>query len=104
MDRVYSVIIHRGKAIYDNLIFTSDAVTENSILSKSNTVKLYRDSRGHNAYIVSRFIVVNKESASYRQYTIRSLDYLCKKENLDENWIFLIRLRTPRKQFLDYEW
>lgn len=64
--------------------------------------------RGLNSYLVSAYISMLSRSYVYRKSAMRVLKYFqttCDKPfEVEHSLTVFVRLRTPRKQFLDYKW
>ncbi|CAL7950269.1 unnamed protein product [Xylocopa violacea] len=126
MNSSIKLIIHRGSTIFDSVIVTAYSVlkyeqkvesTKNSCQisakvctsNRNNLVPLNKiclNKKRYNAYVVSAYIVTLTNSQTYRKTAFKKLlDYLAYKllYKVDLG-IILIKLRTPRKQFLDYMW
>ena len=119
MDCPLHLIIHRSTYTYGNLIFTPNIVTQyqkdnvnngknfnkSSLPEFRKIFPLRLNQKGLNAYLVSAYITTLKRSNLYRNSAIRTLiKFSAKKVPYNENWVLLIKLRNPRKQFLDYAW
>ncbi|XP_054015469.1 uncharacterized protein F58A4.6 [Hylaeus anthracinus] len=123
MDNTIKLIVHRGSTIFDSVIVTpysairyEQKVREKEITdqkhantNKFNNVKLDKiclSKKGYNAYFVSVYVVTVIRSQVYRKAAFNKLlQYLMYKysDKLNLN-VILMKLRTPKKQFLDYKW
>ncbi|XP_011631978.1 uncharacterized protein LOC105423768 [Pogonomyrmex barbatus] len=112
------LIVHRGDIIFDYVIVKACGVYRYSefkqILSDHHCENEYKYKqytwlckKGLNSYLVSAYITMLIKSYVYRRSAMKILLHfqitwnLYDVENLQ---IIFIRLRTPRKQFLDYKW
>lgn len=119
MDNCLRLIVYRDNAIFDNVIVKPqcvlrhertirnnqqkfDAQDEEDTCNKCATDAIRLCTRGLVSDLVSAYIVTLSNSYVYRVCALRTLfrwlhDRKCVQ-------IIFIRLRTPRKQFLDYKW
>lgn len=126
MDDSIKLIIHKGSTIFDSIIITyysvikyeqkareTKSIYQTNInmnnVNESNVVQVNRNSlnrKGFNAYIISAYITTLINSQTYRKAALKKLlQYLAYKLlNKVDSKIILIKLRMPRKQFLDYKW
>lgn len=111
MDDLVRLIVHRGNVIFDSVIATVDSVIkyEQKVRedeSRSHAVdednqgvkKICISKKRYNAYFVSAYVATLINSKTYRKSALRRLLSLANVE------IIFVKLRTPQKQFLDYEW
>ncbi|EFN89412.1 uncharacterized protein F58A4.6 [Harpegnathos saltator] len=122
MDHCLRLVVYRSNAIFDNVIVRPQCVLKHEQVNGSaqrrvdisaqdpldeHTAKAIRlCTRGLVSYLVSTYIVTLSNSYVYRNAALRAL----------LRWLYvglhgrkciqiiLIRLRTPRRQFLDYKW
>lgn len=124
MDNSIKLIVHRGSIIFDRIIVTPYFATKYEARQKKFTNqidgnigkinennkteinKICLNKRGYSAYLISAYVVTLIKSQTYRRSAHKKLlEYLMHKPPDNANFeIILIRLRTPRKQFLDYKW
>ncbi|XP_001121467.2 uncharacterized protein F58A4.6 [Apis mellifera] len=126
MDDSIKLIIHKGSTIFDSIIITyysvikyeqkakeTKSIYQTNInmnnVNESNVVQVNRNSlnrKGFNAYIISAYITTLINSQTYRKAAFKKLlQYLAYKLlNKVDSKMILIKLRMPRKQFLDYKW
>ncbi|XP_076231539.1 uncharacterized protein F58A4.6 [Calliopsis andreniformis] len=124
MNVTIKLIVHKGSTIFDSIIVTPYFATKHEVredkvgnqvnvnvdnFNENNKIevnKICLNKRGYNAYLVSAYVLALIKSQVYHQSAYKKLlEYLMCKflDNKNLNIIF-IRLRTPRKQFLDYKW
>ncbi|XP_031833906.1 uncharacterized protein LOC116427558 [Nomia melanderi] len=117
MDYSIKLIIHKGSTIFDSVIITSYSTTRyeqkikdnrnkdeiNSNI-KINTISLNK--RGYNAYLVSAYVMALINSQTYHRAAFKKLQtWLIHRIPGEINSrIILMKLCTPKKQFLDYKW
>lgn len=121
MDNCLRLIVYRDNAIFDDVIVKPQRVLRHEQTSKdngqkidtfarneedtfnkrtTNTIRLC--ARGLVSYLVSAYFVTLSNSCVYRNSALRTLfGWLHNREYVQ---IIFIRLRTPKKQFLDYKW
>lgn len=123
MDHGLQLIVYRSKEIFDNVIVKPQCVLKYDEINGSNHRKLpteivNRDTcknivkpiklnrKGFTAYLVSTYIITLSNSYSYRKSALRILLQWLHIKLLDIERIqkIFIKLRIPRKQFLDYKW
>ncbi|CAK9832825.1 Uncharacterized protein F58A4.6 [Anthophora retusa] len=120
MDNSITLIIHRGGTIFDSVIFTPFSVIKCEKKSRDNTNqistinknsakqvnKICINKKGYNAYLLSAYVVTLIKSQTYRRAAHKKLSQYLPYKSLDkENLeVILMKLRTPKKQFLDYKW
>ena len=126
MDNSIKLLVHEGSSIVDSIIVTPYSATRYEQragrkrtagqadanirkVDETNTVtisKIRLNRRGYNAYLVSAYVVTLTRSQTYRSSAHKALlQYLTYKfsDNTDSMIIF-VRLRTPKRQFLDRMW
>lgn len=125
MDECERLIVYKGNAMFDDVIVKLQNVSRCDGVSKSefkaftgdnaenecnNTVKpIYLCTRGLNAYFVSAYITTLSKSYVYRK---NAMSVLRKFQGTSDKpidgerhvQIIFLKLKTPRKQFLDYKW
>ncbi|XP_047344802.1 uncharacterized protein LOC124947125 isoform X2 [Vespa velutina] len=122
MEKSLKLIIHRSQIIFDNVSITWNSAikylhqnNEKGVKSKPNILdnKLHYkiiavplNQRGFNAYLVSLYVNSLIKSNTYRKTAIQVLlEHLSSMTHqANSKYIILIKLRTPKKQFLDYKW
>lgn len=126
MDTSIKLIIYKGSTIFDSFIVTPSSVNkyeqkvrEKKIINQIdgninefngnnivNVNKICLNKKGFNAYVVSVYVVTLIKSQTYRKAALKKLlQYLAFKFSDKINLgIILIKLHTPKKQFLDYKW
>lgn len=122
MENQVKLIIHRSKAIFDNVIVTVHFATKYLHQSNEKKVELKRNSyndeshckvigvplnqKGINSYLVSLYVDTLIRSNYYRKAALKVLlqHISLVTNNKDCKCVILVRLRTPKKQFLDYKW
>ncbi|XP_033341849.2 uncharacterized protein F58A4.6 [Megalopta genalis] len=125
MDNPIKLIIHKGSTIFDSVIITSYAliryeqkVKENRDTDHMNTdtnqcnghkvVKINvicLNKKGYSAYLVSAYVTTLLSSQTYHTAAYKKLLKYSQHRVPDEtnSIIVLMKLRTPKKQFLDYK-
>ncbi|XP_076640763.1 uncharacterized protein F58A4.6 [Halictus rubicundus] len=126
MNNPIKLIIHKGSTIFDSVIITSNAVIryeqkvkENrdtdhicTNIDKYNGHKIVKinvvclNKKGYSAYLVSAYIATLINSQTYHTAAYKKLLKWSQHRVLDEtnSIIILMKIRTPKKQFLDYKW
>ncbi|XP_050479169.1 uncharacterized protein F58A4.6 [Bombus huntii] len=126
MDSSIKLIVHKGGTIFDSIIVTPYSVikyeqkvretkstcrinVDINKVNESNEIQVNRiclNKRGLNAYVVSAYIITLANSQTYRKAALKKLlQYLIYRlSNRVYLEMILIRLKMPRKQFLDYKW
>ncbi|XP_020297476.1 uncharacterized protein LOC109862005 [Pseudomyrmex gracilis] len=125
MDERLRLIVYRNNAIFDDVIvrlqrvsrydeicgreFASSAednVENNKCKKITEPVSLC--TKGLNSYLVSAYVATLSRSYVYRKSAMRVLIKFQKKHSRSQAekyvHIIFVRLRTPKKQFLDYKW
>ena len=126
MDNSIKLIVHEGSSIFDSIIVTPYSATRYEQkagrkkttgqadanirkVNENNTItisKIRLNKKGYNAYLVSAYVVTLIRSQTYRSNAHKTLlQYLTYKFSDNTNsMIIFMRLRTPKKQFLDRMW
>ncbi|KZC07207.1 PREDICTED: uncharacterized protein LOC107185435 [Dufourea novaeangliae] len=123
MDDSIKLIIHKGTTIFDSFIITSSSVIRYNQKVKERKITDQIDPNvnrynGHriekinkicfnkNAYFVSAYVVTLMNSRTYRTAALNTLlQYLAHRvPDKIHSKIILMKLCTPKKQFLDYNW
>lgn len=119
MDYQVHLVIHRGRSVYDNLIVKSHNIIpyqkdkiqieknadDDSCPECRKVIQLQLNKKGLNSYLVSLYVSTLRRSDLYRISAMRMLIRFSKqKVPCNEKWIILIKLRSPRKHFIDYAW
>ncbi|KAL6441363.1 hypothetical protein ACFW04_003534 [Cataglyphis niger] len=123
MDVHLRLIIYRNNMIFNDIIVRLEEVFKYDIGERckgpagDNIKNTYKNvakpvclcTKGLNSYLVSAYTVTLSKSFVYRKSAIKVLKtFLWTRDNLafDEGYlqIIFIRLRMPKKQFLDYKW
>lgn len=121
-DRV-RIIICRDQITYDDIVVKSYSIVQYEDYFEQPIARLDEDDicickftkpvciskRGLNSYLVSAYISMLSKSHFYRKNAMRVLKHFrsitCDRPfDVDHSQTILIRLRAPRKQFLDYKW
>ncbi|XP_032671895.1 uncharacterized protein LOC116844472 [Odontomachus brunneus] len=120
MDNCLRLIIYRDNAIFDNVIIRPECVVRHEQITgnqqRINTSAQDEDTsdkcatrlctRGLISYLVSAYIATLSNSYVYRNSALRALFRWLHVKLHDRKCvqIIFIRLRMPRRQFLDYKW
>jgi hypothetical protein len=112
MDNGVRLIIYKKKLVYDDIFVTSDfACTfhkcpENNDFQYRKFKPIVLRKKGFNAYLVAIYVDVIYRSEDFRQSIVDFFKHFIKlNTNMDEsNSIILIKLQTPKYQYLDYTW
>lgn len=121
MDNSIKLIICRSSSIFDSIIITPYSVIkyEQKVRNKNSTdqtninISKYNESnkiclskKGYNAYVASAYVVTLIISQTYRRAALeRLLAYLMYHlQDKISTGVIIMKLRTPKKQFLDYKW
>jgi hypothetical protein len=127
MDDFMRLIVYRGKIIFDDVIVQpqntmcyekvdkDDDDDQRMETSTGNTVRRKDASRpislcwkGLDSYLVSAYIAMLSQSYVYRRSAMNVLREFCWMHDdlldISRGQVILVRLRTPKKQFLDYKW
>lgn len=117
MDCQLRLIIYNKNSIYDNFILMPHCVitkiNENSKnekfsdgdLSKHKVLPILLNRKGLNSYLVSAYVFNLRRSYLFRKSALEVLTLFVKKNaSFQENKIVFIKLRNPRKHFIDYSW
>ncbi|XP_029666496.1 uncharacterized protein F58A4.6 [Formica exsecta] len=123
MDVRLRLIIYRDNMIFNDIIVRLQAVFKYDIGERfkgpagDNIENTYKNvakpvclcAKGLNSYLVSAYIVTLSKSFVYRKSAMKVLKTFlrtCNNLAFDEGYlqIIFIRLRMPKKQFLDYKW
>ncbi|XP_033208020.1 uncharacterized protein F58A4.6 isoform X2 [Belonocnema kinseyi] len=119
MDYQVHLVVHRGRSVYDNIILKSHDVIpyqNNKIQIEKNAdgddcaecrkvIQLQLNKKGLNSHLVSLYVSTLRRSDLYRISAMRMLIRFSKqKVPRNEKWIIFIKLRNPRKHFIDYAW
>lgn len=123
MDNCLRLIIYRDNAIFDNVILRSECVLKHEQVtgdqqridisaqdedtSDKHAMSATRlCTRGLVSYLVSAYIATLSNSYVYRNSALRALFRWLRVKLHDRECvrIIFIRLRMPRRQFLDYKW
>lgn len=119
-----NLIVYRDNTVFDSVTVTYDAVIFHAVTKYNLKVKTPENSddtslkenrpinflslrkKGYNAYFVSAYIFTMKNSDVYRTAALKWLLKFSHYERGDTEPVdaVLIKLRTPKKQFLDYQW
>ncbi|XP_070163276.1 uncharacterized protein F58A4.6 [Polyergus mexicanus] len=123
MDVRLRLIIYRDNMIFNDIIVRLQAVFKYDIGERfkgpagDNIENTYKNvakpvclcAKGLNSYLVSAYTVTLSKSFIYRKSAMKVLKTFlrtCNNLAFDEGYlqIIFIRLRMPKKQFLDYKW
>nr|XP_003700240.1 PREDICTED: uncharacterized protein F58A4.6 [Megachile rotundata] len=121
MDNSIKLVVHRGNSIFDSIIITPYSVikyeqkvrNDNSTDQTNVNINKYNESnkicfskKGYNAYFASAYVVTLMISQTYRRAALKKLlEYLMYQlQDKTSTVVILMKLRTPKKQFLDYNW
>ncbi|XP_051153438.1 uncharacterized protein F58A4.6 isoform X2 [Leptopilina boulardi] len=117
MDCQLRLIIHNKSSVYDNLILMPHCLISNNTkensksesyfcddsLSKYNPIPVNR--KGLCSFLVSAYVSNLQRSDIFRKSAFKILNLFIKENSsLQDNKIVLIKLRNPRKYFIDYAW
>jgi len=120
------LIVHRGKIIFDDVIVQAQGTmcyekvdkdddqrmetsTKDNVRKRKNISRpISLCEKGLGSYLVSAYIAMLSRSCVYRRSALNVLREFCWMHDdlLDVGCgqVILVRLRTPKKQFLDYKW
>ncbi|XP_011298867.1 uncharacterized protein F58A4.6 [Fopius arisanus] len=100
------MILHVGKSVHDDILITPYGVTNYvKRLESLERVGVRMNKRGFSGYVASVYVYLLKSSEVYRESAVRLLNQLTWGAVRDgKQPVVLLRLRMPRKQFLDYNW
>lgn len=124
MDECERLVVYKGNAIFDDVIVKLQNVFRYNEISRSEFKAFAGDNienkcnilaepiclnkRGIDSYLVSAYIATLSKSYVYRKSAMsvlrkfqRTRDKLLDSEHVQ---IIFIRLKAPRRQFLDYKW
>jgi len=128
MDDCVRLIVHRGKIIFDDVIVQTQSTVRYEKIDKGDdrTMRTFAGDnvrykhvsklislceKGLNSYLVSIYMMMLSRSYVYRKSAMNVLAEFCwmirQNDLLDIScgqMILVVRLRTPKKQFLDYKW
>lgn len=124
MDNCLQLIIYRDNVIFDNVIVSTQGVLRHEQINRNNQQKINTfaqnedtsdmcsanairlDTKGLVSYLVSAYIVMLSNSYVYRNSALRALFKWLHIRLYDRECvqIVFIKLRMPKKQFLDYQW
>lgn len=123
MDVCLRLIVYRHNMIFNDIIVGLQAVFKYDIDERfkgsagDNIKNTYKNiakpvclcAKGLNSYLVSAYTVTLSKSFVYRKSAMKVLKTFLQTYNnlsFDKGYlqIIFIRLRMPRKQFLDYKW
>lgn len=127
MDNPIKLIVHKGSRIFDSVIATSYVVIryEPKVKENRDTDRIYTNinnnynghkvvelntvrlnKKGYSAYLVSAYVAMLVNSQTYRTAAYKKLLKWSQCKVLDEtnSIIIFMKIRTPKKQFLDYKW
>ncbi|XP_015176821.1 PREDICTED: uncharacterized protein LOC107066579 [Polistes dominula] len=122
MELPLRLVIQQNNTIYDDIILTwnyatkfNNQVNENEVQlnpdisnqkSQRKTILVLLNLKGFNAYLASLFVHYLIKSDIYRKAALQVLleRFSLMTHNQDCVYLFLMKLRTPKKQFLDYKW
>jgi len=116
-------IVYRDRMIFDDVIIElhgvfrylgynerfTQFVEDDEICNTCKFTKPVRlCKKGLNSYLVSAYISMLSKSHIYRKNAMRVLKHFQtawdKPFEIEHSLVILVRLRTPRRQFLDYKW
>lgn len=102
------LIIFVKKSVYDDIIVSCNFIVDNStnVVTSKNIVAVWLNKTGIDADLASTYIKTMKTSCTYRQNAMKLLKILLKNhDNSDDSQsVIFLRLKMPKKQFLDYRW
>lgn len=109
------VVIYKRKYIYDDLLtlpksiceYKGGSISDNGSCVKTNFSPVLLCKKGFSAYLLSLYIYVMHHSNVYRKSALRVLKSFITLHNNQTNGkdlVILMKLRTPKYQFLDYSW
>ncbi|KAG8034114.1 hypothetical protein G9C98_004567 [Cotesia typhae] len=109
------LIIYSNKFVFDNLLISPNHVIdykksprndESSAIQSSTTMTLVpMNKKGFSGYTVSGYVTLMKNSLLYRLSALKLYsDLIPHQKFMNFTGIFLMKLKMPRKQFLDYIW
>lgn len=122
MNNRLRLLIHRKSSIYDDIVVSSkdgiqnqtanqDEGNNDDLIKQKDKTKLYAvplSEKGFNAYLISVYIFTINRSSIYRKSAFDALMNVIKTKitmKLDTvEPVVLIKLRTPKYQYLDYGW
>ncbi|XP_012523792.1 uncharacterized protein F58A4.6 [Monomorium pharaonis] len=116
-------IVYRDRIIFDDVIVKLHSVFRNAEHSEPSAQFLEDDNeicickfvkpirlckKGLCSYLVSAYIAMLSESYVYRKSAMRVLEHFQLAHNrpsiVEHSQLILVRLRAPRRQFLDHKW
>ncbi|CAD6208985.1 GSCOCG00010797001-RA-CDS [Cotesia congregata] len=109
------LVIYSKKFIFDNLLISPNRVIdyqksprndESSPIQSSTTIILVpMNTKGFSGYAGSGYVTLMKNSLLYRSSALKLYaDLIPHEKIMNFTGIFLMKLKMPRKQFLDYIW
>lgn len=109
------LIIYSNKFTFDNLLISPNHVIdykksprndESSAIQSSTTITLVpMNKKGFSGYTASGYVTLMKNSLLYRLSALKLYaDLIPHEKFMNFTGIFLMKLKMPRKQFLDYIW
>ncbi|XP_063992205.1 uncharacterized protein F58A4.6 [Diachasmimorpha longicaudata] len=100
------LVVHYRKSVYDDVVITRDGVIDwRGGHGQGNCVRIRIYRKGFSGYIASAYVYFLRSSGVYRTSAVRHLKEMtwgAVQEGKEP--VLFLRLRTPRKQFLDYKW
>lgn len=115
-------IVYRDHMIFDDVIVKLHGVSryeehserltslidDDDIYTCKFAKPVYLCKKGLNSYLVSAYVTMLSKSYVYRKNAMRVLKHFqtaCDRPfDVGHLQMILVRLRTPRRQFLDYKW
>ncbi|KAK0089261.1 hypothetical protein PV325_008201 [Microctonus aethiopoides] len=102
------LIIFVKKSVYDDVIVSCNFIVDNNtnVVTSKNIAAVWLNKTGIDADLASTYIKTMKTSCTYRQNAMKLLKILLKNHDIsdDSQSVILLRLKMPKKQFLDYRW
>ncbi|KAK0159687.1 hypothetical protein PV327_010778 [Microctonus hyperodae] len=102
------LIIFAKKSVYDDIIVSYNFIINNktNVVTSKKIAAVRLNKSGIDADLASVYIKIMKTSCAYCQNAIKLLEILLKNHDISDDCqsaIFL-RLKMPKKPFLDYRW
>ncbi|XP_015127100.1 uncharacterized protein F58A4.6 isoform X2 [Diachasma alloeum] len=100
------LIVHSRKSVYDDVVISRDCVVNYAGgESPGKRVRVRMNRKGFSGDVASAYVHLLRSSGVYRASAIRPLHELTWGAVQDgKEPVVFMRLRMPRKQFLDYNW
>ncbi|XP_043461919.1 uncharacterized protein F58A4.6 [Leptopilina heterotoma] len=121
MDCQIRLIIYNKNSVYDDLIVMTHCVISNkkideitksesyfcddSLTKQKKVFSIPMNQKGLSSYLVSAYVSNLRRSDIFRKSALKILQlFLMRNTFSQENGIVLMKLRNPKKHFIDYAW